>query len=252
MVRFIITFLGILPIISFSQVYAPDFTLTSTDGITFSLHDECAQGKAVILDFFHRNCVSCQNNTPTLDSIWQAHGGNGDSVWVWGIEGVIGPINGTDEQIDSFKVTFGATFPCFSTINDDTVHYLYNIYYTPQYFVVCPDTRMKFTTVDNIGMYLEACFPVTTAFEDPGLSQGTIVSVTNTNPVKIRFNTSEEALILLDIFDASGRLLYTESHIYGKGENFSMLSGYPLDKGCYILRFRMNNIPVESRRFVVL
>jgi thiol-disulfide isomerase/thioredoxin len=109
--------------------------------------------KTVVLDFFSVGCPSCQENTPHLDSLWQQYGYNGDSVWFWGIESYYAD----SQQIEDFRQQYGGTFPFFSTKDDTTVLGLYNITYTPQYYITCPDHSAKKIYIDQIETYILSC-----------------------------------------------------------------------------------------------
>jgi peroxiredoxin len=50
---------------------APDFTLKTLDGSTIALHD--LRGKAVLLNFWTSWCVACRDESPLLESFYQAH-----------------------------------------------------------------------------------------------------------------------------------------------------------------------------------
>ena len=50
---------------------APDFSLKLFDGSTFQLSD--MKGKAVVINFFASWCVSCGEETPTIDKIAQEY-----------------------------------------------------------------------------------------------------------------------------------------------------------------------------------
>jgi thiol-disulfide isomerase/thioredoxin len=136
-----------------AQVIAPDFTLTDIEGVNRNLYSELDLGKPIILDFFSNTCGSCISNIPTLENYWQINGNNGDSMWVWGIE-----INGmNDSALIAFHNLYPSTFPNFSTYNDDSVISLYNITYSPQYWVVCPSRFMKFVSIANIDQAIKGC-----------------------------------------------------------------------------------------------
>jgi len=144
---------------------APDFTMVSMDNDTFNLYTALDAGKIVVLDFFQTGCPSCQQNTPKLDSVWQAYGYNGDSLWVWGIECSFGDSNYV-QHINDFEANYGGQFPIFSTFqNTDSVLTLYDITWTPQYYLICPDSkikqpRMEITEVDSV---IQACQQILTS-----------------------------------------------------------------------------------------
>ncbi|NSW44458.1 MAG: TlpA family protein disulfide reductase [Bacteroidales bacterium] len=136
-----------------SQTIAYDFTLTDVYGIQHNLYQTLDSGKVVVLDFFITNCGTCQINTPILDSIWNENNHHGDSLRIWGIE-----CSGrNDSSIIAFMQQYHATYHFFSTLNDDVVTYLYNITYTPQYFVVCPNKIMKQVSINHIRDAISDC-----------------------------------------------------------------------------------------------
>ncbi|HBF87081.1 MAG TPA: hypothetical protein DDX39_00455 [Bacteroidales bacterium] len=134
-----------------AQTLAKDFSLTDTNNNTYTLFDELNQGKTVVLDFFGYTCGTCQSHVPMLDSMWQIF--QDDNVWIWGIES----LNFNNEMVVDFMNNYGATYPCFSTFENDTVLDLYGISYTPYYLVVCPDKKAKYTTIYNIPAVVSGC-----------------------------------------------------------------------------------------------
>jgi len=79
---------------------APDFTLTSIDGKTFTLSDH--RGKVVLLDLFATWCPSCNSGMPTLVKLHQQYK---DAVFISiSVEGS-GDI---DAGLKEFKETYGA------------------------------------------------------------------------------------------------------------------------------------------------
>lgn len=144
-------------LLSFSKIYAqqiaPDFTLRDVWGVERNLYQALDSGKTVVLDFFITNCGTCQINTPKLDSIWNALGHNGDSLWIWGIE----CSERNDSTILAFMQQYHGTYPFFSTLSNNDIINNYNITYTPQYFVVCPNKNMKQVNVNNITSAINGC-----------------------------------------------------------------------------------------------
>ncbi len=60
---------------------APDFTLTSTDGETFTLSE--LRGTPVVLNFWATWCPPCRAEMPAFETVWQELGR--DQVWILGI-----------------------------------------------------------------------------------------------------------------------------------------------------------------------
>lgn len=136
-----------------AQQVADNFTLRDVWGIERNLYEALDSGKTVVLDFFITNCGTCQINTPKLDSIWNTLGHQGDSLWIWGIESS----GRNDSEVLAFMQQYQASYPCFSTMNDTFVTTAYNITYTPQYMVVCPDKTMKQVSINNVTAAINGC-----------------------------------------------------------------------------------------------
>ncbi len=200
------------------QQMAQDFTLTDVRGVQINLYQALDSGKTVVLDFFITSCGTCQINTPVLDSIWDDVGYNGDSVWVWGIESS----GKNDSAILAFMQQYNADYPFFSTLNDDIVTFVYNITYTPQYIVICPDKTMKQVAIDQVRDAVRGCSALEIV---PNNFQDEIVISGN----EIFF--SEGKYSNIQIFNEQG-MLVNESR-----SNDSFIKIDHLTEGIYLLRF---------------
>jgi len=132
----------------------PDFTLTATNGVTYNLYSELAQNKPVVLVFFGVNCGSCQEAVPTIESVWQHDAQLGEKGWVWAFE--TGGVS--NEQIEEFMQTYGATYIFFRTAYGDSIlseQFGYNINYTPQYYVICSNLWYKTSSIENLSENFE-------------------------------------------------------------------------------------------------
>ena len=83
---------------------APDFTLSYTDGTTFSL--SALRGKVVMLQFTASWCGICRGEMPHIESrIWQPHKENPDFVLV-GVDR-----EETREVVEKYTAQLGTTYP---------------------------------------------------------------------------------------------------------------------------------------------
>ena len=83
---------------------APDFTLSYTDGTTFSL--SALRGKVVMLQFTASWCGICRGEMPHIESrIWQPHKENSDFVLV-GVDR-----EETREVVEKYTAQLGTTYP---------------------------------------------------------------------------------------------------------------------------------------------
>lgn len=224
---------------------APDFTMVSMDGDTFNLYTELDAGKIVVLDFFATGCPSCQENTPKLDSIWQAYGYNGDSLWIWGIEC---SSNDSDyvQHINDFEANYGGQFPIFSTFqNTDSVLTLYDITWTPQYYLICPNTKVKqprmgITEVDSV---IQACKKSLTNIFEPHNNQLPIVFYTDN---QLNISGLQDNKSLLEIFSPLGKLVFQQQI----NKNKTVLISLPdLPSGIYFVRLSGNKTVFSSKYF---
>ena len=124
----------------YSQTPA-DFTLTDTDGNTYTLSEELSSGRIVLLDFMATWCPNCNVYVPALEQIFQEYG-VGEKVWVWAIDVYD---NETVQQIKDYKSSLGATYPAFpqgSAIADK-----YNVIGIPHFVVICPDNSIVYNDI---------------------------------------------------------------------------------------------------------
>ena len=83
---------------------APDFTLSYTDGTTFSL--SALRGKVIMLQFTASWCGICRGEMPHIESrIWQPHKENPDFVLV-GVDR-----EETREVVEKYTAQLGTTYP---------------------------------------------------------------------------------------------------------------------------------------------
>ena len=82
-----------------------DFTVTDTDGQTYTLYDILNQGKYVYIDFFATNCGTCQTKIPIFNAFYDKYGCNAGDVFCISIE----VANHNNAEVVSFEQQFGGT-----------------------------------------------------------------------------------------------------------------------------------------------
>lgn len=90
-----------LPIAPTAGSFAPDFTLTTLEGETITLHD--LRGTAVVLNFWASWCGPCRYETPFFQQIHEARG---DEVLILGLNQ-----RETPATVADFGAEFGVTYP---------------------------------------------------------------------------------------------------------------------------------------------
>ena len=117
---------------------APDFTLPTIDGKSFSLRDSLATAP-VVLAFFKVSCPTCQYTFPFLERMHKAYGGR---------IAVIGISQNDKKDTAGFIKEYGLSFP---VLLDDTKKYpvsnAYGLTNVPTIFWVDQDGSIELTTV---------------------------------------------------------------------------------------------------------
>lgn len=118
---------------------APSFELLTSDGKSFSLQDELANGP-LILAFFKVSCPTCQYTFPFLERLHKAY--QGKTVKVIGIS------QNDAKDTTAFAKEFGVTFPI---LLDDTKKYpvsnAYGLTNVPTIFWIDQDGEIEVSSV---------------------------------------------------------------------------------------------------------
>ena len=84
-----------------------DFTVTSTDGVAYTLSELLKEKDAVVLNFWYLNCGPCKQEFPYLQEAYEAYS---DKIALLAMN----PVDGTDETINAFRKELGLTFSMFA------------------------------------------------------------------------------------------------------------------------------------------
>ena len=126
---------------------APDFTVPSMDGKTFSLREALARGP-VLAAFFKISCPTCQYAFPFLQRIYQAH--ENQAVTIVGIS------QNTKKDTALFIKEYGIAFP---VLLDDTSSYpvsnAYRLTNVPTIFWIAQDGEIEISSVGWIRKEME-------------------------------------------------------------------------------------------------
>jgi peroxiredoxin len=118
---------------------APDFSLPTLDGGTFSLSDEL-KTKPVILAFFKISCPVCQYTFPFLERLHREYGS--DKV------AIVGVSQDNKNDTAAFMRKYGVTFP--SLLDDPATYKVSNAYglsNVPSLFLISPEGDIKLSSV---------------------------------------------------------------------------------------------------------
>ena len=118
---------------------APGFTLTATDGTSFSLEDALAEGP-VALVFFKKSCPVCQYAFPLYERLFQAYGNRGVTL--------VGVSQNPKRETEAFAKSFGVTF---RILLDDTSSYpvsnAYGLTNVPTVFFIGTSGKIEISSV---------------------------------------------------------------------------------------------------------
>jgi len=118
---------------------APDFSLPTLDGGTFSLRDALQRGPVATV-FFKVSCPVCQYAFPFFERLRKAYGG--EKVAIVGISQDDKP------NTAAFLKEYGVTFPA---LLDDPAGYVvsnaYGLTNVPSWFLIAQDAEIKVSSV---------------------------------------------------------------------------------------------------------
>jgi len=124
---------------------APNFTVVSITGQSYSLYTLLDQGKTVYIDFFATWCGPCWNyhSTHALQDLWEQYGPSGTGeAFVFGIEGdcqtntqCITASPGCNDPNNQGNWANGVTYPL---VDNCSVRSLYQVAYYPTIYMICP------------------------------------------------------------------------------------------------------------------
>jgi len=117
---------------------APNFTLTDTDGNSFSLSD--FEWKVVVLDLMATGCEPCKHEIPHLKEVQQHYG---DDVIILSISVAWG--GDTNQWLATFKQAQGCTWRF--AIDTDDVTTKYNAMTIPKLVIIDKNKNIRFTHV---------------------------------------------------------------------------------------------------------
>lgn len=122
-----------------AEAIAPDFSLSTTDGKSFSL-DASRKNGTVILAFFKVGCPTCQYAFPYLERIHKAY--------PKGKVSVVGVSQDARQETLDFIKQYGVSFP---VLLDDTKKYpasnAYGLTNVPSTFLVSKEGKVEFSSV---------------------------------------------------------------------------------------------------------
>lgn len=122
-----------------SGTEAPEFTLKTLDGKSFSLSDELSRGP-VVLAFFKVSCPTCQYAFPFLERLHKAYGQRGAKLF--------GVSQNDAKDTAAFAKEFGVTFPMLlDEIGKYPASNAYGLTNVPSIFWIAEDGEIEISSV---------------------------------------------------------------------------------------------------------
>jgi peroxiredoxin len=118
---------------------APEFTLKTLEGKTFSLTDELVRGP-VVLAFFKASCPTCQYALPFLERLYKTYGKQGVAL--------VGVSQNDARDTAAFVKEFSVTFPVLlDEIGKYPVSNAYGLTNVPTLFWIAEDGEIEISSV---------------------------------------------------------------------------------------------------------
>jgi cytochrome c biogenesis protein CcmG/thiol:disulfide interchange protein DsbE len=136
-----ITILGLLALLAFGLLRAqrgplkvgdpaPDFTLTTFEGVQIPLND--LRGKVVLVNFWASWCIPCEEEAPELEAAWRYYQPRGDVVFL-GIDYL-----DTETKAKAYLQRFNVTYPNGPDLGTRIAH-AYRTTGVPETFIITRD-----------------------------------------------------------------------------------------------------------------
>lgn len=223
---------------------APDFTLNTLDGGTFTLSDH--EGKVVLIFFFGYGCPSCLQYGPSIqEELVEAYSGNenyiavGLDVW-----------DGNESSVQTFRNSTGLTIPL--CLMASSVASSYGTSYD-KLFVIDPEGKIAFKGANTAGPEIGNAMSVI----DEQLS-GIVTGISNHNDqqfnvniypnpaisdINVSFTLTESTNVGIDLLSVDGKkVLSVRGELYQQGKNIVNLQTNNLPEGIYFVAITMDRI----------
>ena len=230
-----------------------DFTVTDTDGNTFSLYEITATGKYVFLDFFFDTCPPCQSTTPIFNEMHDKYGCNDGDIFCVSIN------NGTDTdaEVDAFEASYGGSFHHAPAVSSEggssAVDSYYGVSAYPTYVLIGPDNKMVANDIWPLNSVadLEAALPSGANPQEQactfaGTEEATIELLSvYPNPTQanltLSFSSKASSVANVAIYNMMGQEVISTSFETTVGLNQSQLDVADLSNGQYIAQITLDN-----------
>lgn len=187
----------------------PNFTYTDIDGVEHTLYDYLDNDQIVMIDVFTTWCTNCLNSLPSVESIYDQYGPEGDgTVTLLSFERDVNTTN--EAQWVSTNGAHGAVIAeAESEVSD-----VWNITFQPAFFVICPDRSWELragslNSPDPLVTFIDDCEVNTVSVEEDELDAVKLISPIRNEELEIL--TDGTSVFQVEVLDLAGKtVLMTE------------------------------------------
>ena len=257
---FAIFWMGFISFAQFNNYNVGDtvhnFTVTDTDGQTYTLYDILNQGKYVYIDFFATNCGTCQTKTPIFNAFYDKYGCNAGDVFCISIE----VANHNNAEVVAFEQQYGGTTHRAPAVSvDGGAASVATDFGIGSYPIICAIDPTKKLIVENVvpvqDVYdIAQSFPQN--FNPPVMSCTSGIEVSQLGfidvfpiPVhhRIHITTSKSRMMHIRIFNLNGMEVYSQKFNNAKDSQIDL----NLENGVYLLELQTIKA-IQYRKIVVI
>jgi len=218
---------------------APDFTITTTDGITRNLYTTLDSGITVFVDLFYTTCHYCQVYAPVIEEVYQNSGAGSEDIQFWGISN---NLFDTNSVIDQYKLNYNVSNPCAGPWGGGTTAFSIIVagqefYGFPTYCVICPDRTL----------YFDACYPPTTTCFDPFFEQCASIGIND--DIIADLQSKHKGPVTVEVYDLVGRKIFSGN--FESEPDLKSLSSSVQDNGMYVIRILNDNRLIDIHKIVI-
>ncbi len=243
-----------------------DFTVTDTDGNTYSLYEITASGKHVVVDFFFAACPPCQATQATYNALYEQYGCNDHDLFVISLNNG----NDNDAQVIAYEAQYGGTSAhspaVSSTGGGPEVTAAFGVTAFPTYALIGPDNKMKnndIWPISGVETFVNA-FPagsniqpaecaVVGIHELASSIQSRMYPTPSNGFVTVDGTVTEAGQVSLQVIDIMGRIVHAqELGVLSVGQFTQVLDLGGLNDGNYVLRLIQGNGPASTHNLLIV
>lgn len=223
-----------------------DFTVTDTDGQTYTLYDLLSQGKYVYIEFFATNCGTCQSKTPIFNAFYDKYGCNAGDLFCISIE-VAGHNNA---EVIAFEQQYGGTTHHAPAVSvDGGAANVVSDFGVNTFPVICgigPDKKLFVENVTPVQNVYDIAQSFPRGFNPPVMDCTANIESTQHSLFKVFPNpihrfvhiTTKNPIIYLSVFNLDGIVIYHQKFDSVKDIQLDL----NLTNGIYLLELKSKTI----------